>query len=169
MDSETISLITGGVGAMATVGCLFYAWKNDQFLKFLPRDKEIVSALEGNVNKEGFIARLHTVLQRNVTDKRKLKSALSIAKQMHFAKPMDDALIEIHKRALELGDIEFAYKVATNAHFAVALDEMLMNVVDASLEKGNHKFANKAANRMHFAMGLDNAKKKILSSHGINI
>lgn len=169
MNSETISLITGGVGALATLGCLFYAWKNDQFLKFLPKDKEIVSALEGNVNKEGFITRLHAVLQRNVTDKRKLKSALSIAKQMHFARPMDDALIEIQKRALELGDIGFAYKVATNAHFAVALDEMLMNVVDASLEKDDQKFANKAANRMHFAMSLDNAKKKILSSHGINV
>ncbi|EIO3976063.1 hypothetical protein LQK39_004334 [Vibrio vulnificus] len=167
MELEIISLIFGGVGSIATVGSLFYAWKNDQFLKLVPKDKELASVLKGVGTSEGFVTKLHSVLQRNVTDRRKLKSALAVAKQMHFAKPMDEALIEINKRALELGDIEFAYKVATNAFFAVSLDEMLMNIVDASLKNGNHKFANKAANRMYFAVNLDNAKKKIIVSYDV--
>ena len=167
METSIISLFIGGVGAIATVGTLFFAWKNDQFLRFLPKDKDVVEILKSNVNSEKFIPKLRCILKRNVTSKKKLKSALSIAKEMHFAKPMDEALIEIHKRSLELGDIKFAYKVATNAYFAVSLDEMLMNIVEFSLERNDVRFANKAANRMHFAVSLDKAKIKIIADCGV--
>ncbi len=167
MNSESLSLAIGAIGAIATIGCLFFAWRNDQLFRLIPKDKEVAAVFEENVNKEGFIQKVHAVLQRKVTDRKKLRSALAIAKQMHFAKPMDEALIEINNRALELGDIKFAYHVATNAYFAVSLDQMLMNVVDAALGQDNPKFANRAASRMHFAINLDEAKKKIMASYGV--
>lgn len=88
---------------------------------------------------------------------------------MHYAKPKDDALIEINKRAIEMGDLDFSYKVATNAHFAVALDNMLTNTAQEALNNGNIKMANKCANRVHFAASKDNIKKMILEKLGVNI
>ena len=167
MATESISLIFGIVGSLATIGCLYYAWKNDQLYKLIPEDKEVKKVFKENINKEGFIQKLHNVLRLRVTAKSQLRSALSIAKQMHFAKPMDNALLEIHKRAIELNDLKFAYHVATNAYFAITLDEMLLNIVNESLKKGDIGFANKAANRMHFAVNLDEAKKRIIGCCGI--
>jgi hypothetical protein len=82
---------------------------------------------------------------------------------------MDDALIEINKRAIELGDFDFSYEVATKAHFAVALDQMLTNTAQAALAKGDTSLANKCANRVHFALSKDKIKKMILEKLGVKV
>jgi hypothetical protein len=159
----------GIVGAFAGIGSLYYAWRNDVFTRMLPKDPKVEQAFSGNENEPSFVSRIHAALQARVKTNYQLHQAYVIAKQMHFAKPMDRALIEINKRSIELGDLGFAYKVATSAQFAVALDEMLMNVVDASLKAKNMKLANKCANRMHFALSKDNAIRKILSHLGVPV
>jgi hypothetical protein len=164
-----LNAIMGIIGALAGVGSLYYAWRNDAFTRLLPKDPKLEQAFSGNENDASFIGKVHAALQQRVRTSRQLRQAYVIAKQMHFAKPMDKALAEVNNRAIELGDLTFAYKVATSAHFAVALDEMLTNIVDASLSQGNTKLANKCANRMHFAMSKDNAKKKILNRLGLPV
>jgi len=167
MTLTELNTLMGIVGALAGMGSFYYAWRNDIFTRMLPKDPKLEQAFSGNENDASFIGKLHAALQLRVKTHRQLKQAFVIARQMHFAKPMDSALIEINKRAIELGDLNFAYKVATAAHFAVALDEMLTNIADASLLKGDIKLANKCANRMHFALSKDNVKLKILSHLGV--
>ena len=118
---------------------------------------------EGNENEAGWTGRIRTMLQR-IKTLRGLRVALSVARKMHFARPMDDALLEINRRAIELGDLKFAYHVATRAFFAVTLDKMLQNIVDAALKMGDTKLATKCANRMHFAAPADAARKQIIAS-----
>ena len=169
MTLSDLNMVMGIVGSCAGIGSLYYAWRNDLFARMLPKDPKVQQAFEGNENEVSFVGEIHSVLQQRVKTNQQLHQAYVIARQMHFAKPMDRALIEINKRAIELGDLNFAYKVATAAQFAVALDEMLTNIVDASLVQGNLKLANKCANRMHFALSKDNAKRKILDHLGVPV
>lgn len=169
MDLNQLNAIFGIVGGVAAAGSLYYAWKNDKLARFIPHDRKIDEAFSGNENSPGLAARVRAMLLQRVLSRRSLRIAFSVAKQMHFAKPMDEALKEINRRAIELDDLMYAYHVATAAYFAVALDEMLENVVTAALEKGNIKLARKCANRMQFAMSADNARKQILvhiNQHG---
>jgi hypothetical protein len=163
MNLNELNAYFGIIGGLAGAGSLYYAWKNDKLARFMPHDKKIDEAFTGNENAPGLAARVRAMLLQRVQSSRKLRVALSVAKQMHFARPMDDALIEINRRAIELGDLSFAYHVATNAHFAVALDQMLQNIVDAALKDGDVKLAQKCANRMHFAVPADNARKQIIA------
>jgi hypothetical protein len=169
MTLSEVSSIIGIIGGFATVGCLYYAWRNDAFIRFLPKDQKLQQVFSQNENDPAFIDNVHATLQQRVQTKNELHQAFAIAKQMHFAKQMDEALIEINKRAIELYDFNFAYKVATSAHFAVAIDQMLMNIINASLPNGNVDLANKCANRMHFAVNKDISKKKILSQLGLAV
>ena len=162
MDLSELNAYFGIFGGVAAGGSLYYAWKNDKLARFIPHDKKIDEAFSGNENGAGLVTSVRTMLQR-LRSNRELRIALSVARQMHFARPMDDALIEINRRAIELNDLGFAYHVASKAQFAVALDKMLQNIVSASLENGDVKFAQKCANRMHFALPADNARKQILA------
>ena len=163
MDLNELNAYFGIIGGLAGSGSLYYAWKNDKLARFMPHDKKIDEAFAGNENAAGLAARVRAMLTQRVRSGRSLRIALSVAKQMHFARPMDDALIELNRRAIELGDLSFAYHVATGAHFAVALDKMLQNIVDAALKDGKVKLAQKCANRMHFAVPADNARKQIIA------
>lgn len=169
MRIDELNAYVGIIGGIAGVGSLYYAWKNDKLTGFHPHDPKIREAFSGNENEASFIRQVHAMLQERVKNRRQLRDAYSIAKQMHFAKPMDDALIEINKRAIELGDLDFAWKAATGAYFALSLDQMLINIVNASLARGNLKLANKCANRMHFARNKDAAKKLVLAKLGVPI
>jgi len=169
MNFNEVGIWFGIIGGLSAMGSFYYAWKNDKLSTFIRYDPNIMKAFEGNENEPNFALRLQIVLHNQVNTRKKLRDAFSIAKQMHFAKPMDNALIEINKRAIELGDLDFAYKVARSAYFALALDEMLMNVVNASIESGNLKLANKCADRMHFAVDKDMAKKKIINKLGVEV
>lgn len=169
MRIDELNTYIGIIGGIAGVGSLYYAWKNDKLTSFIPHDPKIREAFSGNENESSFIRQVHAMLQERVKNRRQLRDAYSIAKQMHFAKPMDDALIEINKRAIELGDLDFAWKAATGAYFALSLDQMLMNIVVASSACGNLKLANKCANRMHFARNKDAAKKLVLAQLGVPV
>lgn len=162
MNLSELNAYFGIIGGFAGGGSLYYAWKNDKLARFMPHDKKIDEAFSGNENASGLITSVRTMLQR-LRSSRELRIALSVARQMHFARPMDDALIEINRRAIELNKLGFAYHVASKAQFAVALDKMLQSIVSASLENGDVKFAQKCANRMHFALSADNARKLILA------
>jgi hypothetical protein len=162
MNLNDLNAYFGVLGGIAGAGSLYYAWKNDKLARFIPHDRNIDEAFSGNENSPGLADRVRAMLSARVGSRRKLRVALSVAGQMHFARPMDDALVEISLRAIELGDLSFAYHVATKAHFALALDKMLQNVVNAALKRGNIKLAQKCANRMHFAVPADNARKQIL-------
>lgn len=169
MSFSELSTWFGIIGGLSALGCLYYAWKNDQFSRFTRLDPKIMKAFEGNENEPAFAKQVQMMLHSQVSSRKQLREAFSIAKQMHFAKPVDNALIEINKRAIELGDLEFAYKVAGAAHFALALDEMLMNVVTAAGEIGNLKLANKCADGMFYAVNKDAAKKKIINRLGVEV
>lgn len=162
MTLSDLNAYFGVLGGLAGVGSLYYAWKNDKLARFLPHDRKIDDAFSGNPNAPGLAIRVRDMLRQVVDTRGELRVALSVAKSMHFARPMDEALIEINRRAIELGDVSFAYRVATNAQFAVALDQMLQNVVDAALAKGNIRLARKCADRMHFAAPADRARKQII-------
>src|SRR5688572_21088289 len=107
MDLSELNAYVGIFGGLAGVGSLYYAWKNDKLARLLPHDKKIDEAFSGNENAEGFAARVRKMLTQRVGSRRSLRVALSVAKQMHFARPMDEALIEINRRAIELGDLGF--------------------------------------------------------------
>ena len=162
MNLADLNAYFGIFGSIAGAGSLYYAWRNDKLARFLPHDSKIDEAFSGNPNAPGLAGRVRQMLGQIVDTRRELRVALSVAKTMHFAKPMDEALIEINKRSIELGDLSFAFHVATNAHFAVALDAMLQNVVDAALARGDIKLARKGANRMHFAVPADRARNQII-------
>jgi len=162
MNLSELNAYFGIIGGFAGGGSLYYAWKNDKLARFMPHDKKIDEAFSGNENASGLITSVRTMLQR-LRSSRELRIALSVARQMHFARPMDDALIEINRRAIELNNLGFAYHVASKAQFAVALVKMLQSIVSVSLENGDVKFAQKCANRMHFALSADNARKLILA------
>lgn len=162
MNLNELNAYFGILGGLAGAGSLYYAWKNDKLARFIPHNKNIDEAFAGNENAVGLASRVRVMLTKRVKSRRELRVALSVAKQMHFARPMDDALIEINRRAIELGDLDFAYHVAKGAHFAVALDQMLQNIVDAALKDGDIKLAQKCANRMHFAVPADNARTQII-------
>ena len=66
------------------------------------------------------------------------------------------------RKAVEMGDLRFAYRVATNAHFALALDGMLQEIVFAALAQGDVGLARKCASRMHFAQSADHARRQII-------
>ena len=151
----------GIIGGVSGAGCLFYAWRTDKLARFLPHDKRIDEAFAGNENEPGVAARVRAMLQR-IKTMRGLRIALSVAKKMYFARPKDNALLEINQRAIELGNLKFAYHVATGAEFAVTLDKMLQNIVTAALEQRDVKLATKCANRMHFAIPADAARKQII-------
>ena len=162
MNLNELNAYFGILGGFAGGGSLYYAWKNDKLARFMPHDKKIDEAFSGNENAAGLVTNVRSMLQR-LRSSRELRIALSVARQMHFARPMDDALIEINRRAIELNDLGFAYHVATKVQFAVALDQMLQNIVSAALKNGDVKLAQKCANRMHFAVPADNARKQILA------
>ena len=168
MNLQEVAAFAGIVGALAAVASVYYAWRNDRLLGLMPRNKELEKAFPKDENSAAFLSQVHEALKR-VTTHRQLRQALVIAREMHFAKPMDDALIEINKRAIELGDLDFSYKVATKAHFAVALDQMLTNTAQAALARGDTNMANKCANRVHFAVSKDNIKKMILEKLGVRV
>src|SRR5688572_8939716 len=110
MTLSDLNTVMGIVGGLAAVGCLYYAWRNDAFIRFLPRDPKLEQAFSGNENDPSFLKKVHTALQQRVRTTSQLHQAFAIARQMHFAKPMDEALIEINQRAIELGDLDLAYK-----------------------------------------------------------
>ena len=164
MNLSDINTSFGILGSIAGLGSLYYAWKSDKIARFIPHDRKIDEAFAGNENLPGLATRVRAMLKQIVDTRRELRIALSIAATMHFARPMDEALIEINRRSIELGELDFAYYVATKAHFAVALDKMLQNVVDAAIKKDRVKLAKKCADRMHFALPADKARKQILDS-----
>ena len=161
MNLSDLSNCFGIFGSLAGAGSLFYAWRNDKLARFLPHDKRIDEALSGNENEFGVADRVRAMLQR-IKTMRGLRIALSVAKKMHFARPKDDALLQINLRAIELGNLRFAYHDATGAEFAVTLDRMLQNVVFAALNQRDVKLARKCAGRMHFARSADTARKQII-------
>jgi len=162
MALSEISSFLGIFGSLAGIGSLYYAWKTDKLARFIPHNPQIDEAFSGNPNAPGLAARVRDMLGKIVDTRRELRVALSVAKTMHFAKPMDEALFEINRRAIELNELAFAFRVAQSAHFAVSLDSMLQNVVDAALARNDIKLAHKCANRMHFAMPADRARKQII-------
>lgn len=168
MHLQDAASYAGIVGGLATVISVYYAWRNDKFLGLVPRNEELEKAFPKDENGAAFSGQVHVTLTR-VTTHRQLRQALVIACEMHFAKPKDDALLEINKRAIELGDLDFSYEVATKAHFAVALDQMLTNTAQAALTKGDTSLANKCANRVHFALSKDNIKKMVLERLGVKV
>lgn len=168
MNLQDAAAYAGIVAALAALASVYYAWRNDKFLGLVPRNEELENAFPKDESSATFSGQVHETLKR-VTTRRQLRQALVIAREMHFAKPMDDALLEINKRAIELGDLDFSYKVATKAHFAVALDEMLTSTARAALANGDTSLANKCANRVHFALSKDNIKKMILEKLGVRV
>ncbi len=168
MNLQDIAAYAGIIAAFAAVGSVYYAWRNDKFLGLVPRNEELKKDSPKDESSVVFSGQVHEALKR-VTTHRQLRQALVIAREMHFAKPMDDAPLEINKRAIELGDLNFSYKVATKAHFAVALDQILTNTAQVALAKGDTSLANKCADRVHFALSKDNIKKMILEKLGVKV
>jgi hypothetical protein len=106
MNLNELSAYFGILSGLAGGGSLYFVWTNDKLARFTPHDKNIDEAFSGNENAAGLVTSVRSMLQR-LRSSRELRIALSVARQMHFARPMDDALIEINRRAIELNDLGF--------------------------------------------------------------
>lgn len=161
---ETVAYIFGIIGAIATVWNLYFAWKNDRFNSLLPSSKTINIIEEKNISIEEKEEEIKQYVMNKVITIDELEIAFRSVKRMHFAKPKDDALIEIVKKSVLIKEFNFAFKVCKEAHFAISLDEMLMLIVDFSIVNSNLKIAEKASNRFYYANNMDIAKRKIVDS-----
>jgi len=164
MNLEITAYVFGIIGAIATVWNLYYAWKNDRLNKYLPGSEKIERIEEQPIPGEEKEKQITEIISSNTNDIKSLKIAFRSAKKMQFAKPLDDALKEIVKKAVRLKEFKFALEVTQKAQFAVALDEMLMIIVDEALIHADYKIAEVASNRFYFARGMDIAKRKIVNA-----
>jgi len=164
MTLETLAYISGIIGAIAAVWSVYFAWRNDRFNSLLPSNKEIDDIEKENIPIEKKEEKIKKYVANKIKTIDDLEIAFRSVKKMQFAKPYDDALIEIVKKALFIQEYKFALTVASNAHFAISLDHMLMMIVDSTIENNKLKIAEEASNNFYFAINMDKAKRKIVDA-----
>jgi len=166
MTLETLAYIAGILGAIATIWNVYFAWKNDRFNSLLPSSKEIDAIEREDIPIEKKEEKIKKYVEKTIHTIDELEIAFRSVKKMQFAKPKDDALIELVKKALSIQEYQFALNVASSAYFAVSLDQMLMMIVESAIDSNEYKIAEKASNKFHFAVEMDKAKRKIVDALG---
>jgi enoyl reductase-like protein len=159
---ETIAYVIGIIGGIATIWNLYYAWKSDRFLRFMPSSKKVDEIISSEKSFEEKQKEIIGYIETNINKLDELKLALRSTKKMYYPTAKDETLKEIIKKAIAINELGFALEVANSAYYPNSKDGMLMDIVEAGIKNRRLELAEKASNRMYYPDNKDKAKKKII-------